>query len=176
MIKKKSVSFEETSSFRCLVGRIMARLLAAATSVLLILGAARAQEGANPELLIQNGRGHSIRSIAFSPDRRMLASAEKYGRTKLWEVSSGRFIRSFEHVSLSVAFSPDGKLLASGGEDFEIHLWEVSTGRPIHSFEGHSRAVVSTAFSPDGKLLASGSEDKTLKLWGSEHWPSYPLL
>jgi WD40 repeat protein len=98
----------------------------------------------------------------------MLASGSVDQTIKLWEVSSGRLIRSLEghsgHV-YSVAFSPDGKMLASGDLDQTIKLWEVSSGRLIRSLEGHSGPVHSVAFSPDGKMLASGGSDQAIKLW-----------
>jgi hypothetical protein len=137
--------------------------------------------------------GHTthVKSVAFSPDGRLLASGScgkvgnsfcVQGEIKLWDVASGSLVRTLSgHTGFvfSVAFSPDGRLLASGscGQldspgyyipnciQGEIKLWEVATGREVRTLSGHTDFVYSVAFSPDGKLLASGSWDGTIKLW-----------
>ncbi len=75
--------------------------------------------------------GHTsvVRSVAFSPDGRLLASGSFDNTIKLWEVSSGSLVRTLTgHTNSvrSVAFSPDGRLLASGSDDKTIKLWGIS--------------------------------------------------
>ncbi|MBL1179279.1 WD40 repeat domain-containing protein, partial [Pantanalinema sp. GBBB05] len=87
---------------------------------------------------------------------------------KLWDVGSGRLIRTLTgHSSYvnSVEFSPDSKTLASSSGDKTVKLWEVDSGKLIRTLTGHSSAIYSVGFSPDGKTLASSSEDKTTMLW-----------
>jgi len=67
-----------------------------------------------------------------------------WGYLKLWEVSSGRVILTFEGHSKwvsAVAFSPDGQLALSGSGDKTLKLWNVSSGRVIRTFKGHSKKV-----------------------------------
>ena len=112
-----------------------------------------------------------VRSVAFSPDGKLLASGSWDTTIGLWNVETGREIRVLTGHTRgveSVAFSPDGKLLASGSWDNTIGLWNVETGREIRVLTGHTRGVESVAFSPDGKLLASGSWDTTIGLWNVE--------
>ncbi|MEH2385734.1 MAG: hypothetical protein V7K14_08075 [Nostoc sp.] len=115
-------------------------------------------------------QGHSswVKSVAFSPDGKTLASGNDDKTIKLWDVKTGAQIRTLQgHSGLvySVAFSPDGKILASGSSDNTIKLWDVTTGAQIHTIQAHSDSLRSVAFSPDGKTLASGSSDNTIKLW-----------
>jgi hypothetical protein len=109
--------------------------------------------------------------VAFSPDGKTLASSSEEGNEsalRLWDVNTGRPIRSFEQRNTwvtSVAFSPDGKTIATGSHEQVVKLWDVETGSIIHSFPGHRNTIHSVAFSPDGKTLASGSSDHKVKLW-----------
>ena len=128
---------------------------------------------------IRTFEGHtmSVNSVAFSPDGRLaLSGGGAYMRAKkrivvelkLWDVSSGREIRTFkEHAGgvTSVAFSPDGQWALSGSSDKTLKLWDVSSGRQIRTFKGHADDVWSVAFSPDGRRALSGGKDMMLKQW-----------
>ncbi len=70
-----------------------------------------------------------VHSVAFSSDGGLLASGSADRTIKLWEVATGREVRTLTgHTDtvLSVAFSPDGRLLASGSYDKTIKLWDIS--------------------------------------------------
>ena len=63
-------------------------------------------------------KGHSdwIRSVAISPDGKILASGSDDKTVKLWNMTTGQEIRTLNgHSGLvrSVALSPDGKTLAN---------------------------------------------------------------
>ncbi len=117
-------------------------------------------------------KGHSglfggINSIAFSPDGKTLASGSTDNTIKIWQMSSGKELRTLTGHSdqvCSVAFSPDGKTLASGSKDKMIKLWQVDTGNELRTFTGNEEPIYCVAFSPDGKTLASGNGDKTITL------------
>jgi WD40 repeat protein len=114
-----------------------------------------------------------VRSIAYSPDGNMVATGAEDGLIKLWSVSNGKEIKTFD-VSQAcinvVQFSPDGNLLASGSTDGCVRLWVVNNGEMTHCFDEHldldqACEVEDLAFSPDGKMLASACTGQTVSLW-----------
>lgn len=124
------------------------------------------------ELIMQSGHAGFVTSVVFSPDGKVLGSCSWDSTIKLWEVATGRELRTLSgHLNevTSGAFSPDGKILASSAGDRTVRLWDVATGRVLRILTGHSsRLVHSVAFSPNGNELASGSEDRTIKIWDVE--------
>ena len=125
-------------------------------------------DGQMPDTFLAEHEKSPVRSIAFSPDGKTLASGSDDDTIKLWDVATGTLKATLEgHAGSvnSVAFSPDGKTLASGSSDVTIKLWDVATEKLKTTLEEHTSSVNSVAFSPDGKTLASGSGDNTIKLW-----------
>ncbi|MDV2997331.1 MAG: Tol-Pal system protein TolB [Chroococcidiopsis sp. SAG 2025] len=110
----------------------------------------------------------SVRSVAYSPDGKTIASGSRDNTIKLWDVARGNQITTLSGHGGSVtslAYSPDGKTIASGSVDNTIKLWDVARGNQITTLSGHGGSVTSLAYSPDGKTIASGSRDNTIKLW-----------
>ncbi len=107
-------------------------------------------------------------SIAFDPRGQTLASGSRDNKLNLWDVASGKLLRTFkghEKGIYSVAFDPMGQTLASGSSDNTVKLWEVASGRLLRTLEGHKNSVRGIAFNPIGQTLASGSVDKKVLLW-----------
>src|SRR5205085_377880 len=111
-----------------------------------------------------------------SPDGRLLATTTmNSSQVKLWEVATGRELRTFIGSSggassafapftgiSTVAFSHDSRRLAAGGHDGSIKVWDVLNGHEVSTIAGGQRnspdneiGVYSLAFSPDGQTLVA---------------------
>ncbi|KAM6504757.1 hypothetical protein FSOLCH5_015252 [Fusarium solani] len=122
----------------------------------------------SPLVRTLEGHGHWVRSIAFSPDGKLIASGSGDETIKVWDAATGEVrhtLQSHGHWVRSIAFSPDGKLIASATADTTIKVWDTAKGEVKRTLEGHGHWVRSVAFSPDGKLIATGSWDRTIKVW-----------
>jgi WD40 repeat protein/tRNA A-37 threonylcarbamoyl transferase component Bud32 len=109
-----------------------------------------------------------IRSIAYSPDGRWLASAAgefgKPGEVKVWDVATGGellCLRGLPDFACCVAFSADGRRLAAASGGFrtpgEIRVWDPADGRLIRVITGHTAPIRGLAFHPDSRRIVSAS-------------------
>ena len=76
---------------------------------------------ADDKPMVLRGHTDSVFALAFSPDGKVLASGSFDKTIKLWDVATGKEVRTFTgHTKdvVSVAFSPDGKRLASAANPF----------------------------------------------------------
>jgi WD40 repeat protein/energy-coupling factor transporter ATP-binding protein EcfA2 len=109
-----------------------------------------------------------VNYVSFSPNGQLLASASDDATIKLWDVATGKEIRTLtghgDTVDV-VRFSPNDQLLASASvTDKTVKLWDIATGKEIDTlfFEGR---VTNLSFSPDGKLLVASGFNNAVKLW-----------
>jgi WD40 repeat protein len=120
------------------------------------------------ETAVQWGHTRAIKSVDFSHSGEFIVSGSEDKTIKLWEVSSGRELRTFNgHQSIvnDVLFTPDDKQLISASRDRRIYFWDVLTGNIIKYYEQPDENIQRLALSPDGFYLAVGSDGDYINVY-----------
>jgi WD40 repeat protein len=138
--------------------------------------------------LVTGAHAHKgyVVGVAFSPDGKHLLTSGRDMTIKLWEVDTGKLVRTYLGISTngkqvltnnveSLAFSPDGKRFLAG-EDRFVHLFDTASGKVVHSIEvevdpaaikANKEAgwICALAFVDARHALGAGG-DGIMRLWG----------
>ena len=117
--------------------------------------------------LIHSIKKHTdwVTAISYSPDGKLLASADRNGGVIVWEAAKGKEFNVLAgHKAAVTGLSFMTGVVASGSEDATIKLWDVKEGKEIKSWPAHPGGVQSVSFTPDGRLVSCG-RDKIAKVW-----------
>ena len=109
-----------------------------------------------------------IAQIAFSPDGRTLAAAQRQTSASptLWDIASGtrRSMDSPNRDVTALAYSPDGARIAAGTFMGYVLVWNAATGALQSTLTGLSDFVTSVSFSGDGQGIGA------IDIGGAAHW------
>ena len=147
-------------------------MVIASASTKLWNAATRRQVGA-----FQNTGNNTAYALAFSPDGKILATADSGDRgSSLWNLPSGRPIGrllptegstlgNFDFV-VALAFSHDGNTLATVNDDGTLRLWDIAEKRQIGtSLTVSIGSSPVAAFGQDGTILAFAEGSRGTLLW-----------
>src|SRR5204862_3147705 len=104
-----------------------------------------------------------LQALAFSPDGWRLASVDRAGSVRVWEVETDPEVLRLDGEAgrriNRVALSPDGRTVAAAGQQTavrrshgrpgawgEVRTWDARTGRPLLALESHAPEAWGVAF------------------------------
>jgi len=129
-------------------------------------------------LLADRPHKELLTSVAFSPDRKRLATASYDGSVHFWERTGAGWRKSPARIEgyldklTSVAFSPDGQRVVTASYDGCARVWDWNDGKPRQRYGLQSdgprvrpEAVHSARFSPDGKRVVTASRSGVARVW-----------
>jgi eukaryotic-like serine/threonine-protein kinase len=116
------------------------------------------------------GSMRGVMSIALGPGQKRVATVSMDATVKIWDVGTGRIIRTFSVKDPStllsaVAYSPDGCRVAAAGSNGIVTIWNADTEQEIQTLRAHTGLVYSLAYSPAGDRLATGNDFGRVNVW-----------
>lgn len=112
-----------------------------------------------------------VRAITFAPDGLFLATAAWGGKIRLWDVASGRRIKTLwmdpspEGLTTWLSWSHQGNIIASSGHDKKVRIWDVDAESCVQTCHGHTDAVEMVLFMHDDQHVVSSAADGTIRVW-----------
>lgn len=117
---------------------------------------------------IKGAHSDTVFGVSFSPDGTKLATCGADKFVKVFEVPTGKFIKSFEghtHHVMDVGWKADGKMLASAGADNVIKSWDYEKGEQVKTFANHTKQITRLMFKGTTSEVLACSGDQTVRLW-----------
>lgn len=119
------------------------------------------------QTVIQRGHDQSVLAVSCSPDSNYVATGSRDRTAKLWELSTGREVRTFfghEGSVNCIDFSSDGKLMITSSGDHTAKIWDVVSGSELYSTEPEEKILTAAAFSPDTKYFITAGYPGVAKI------------
>ncbi len=124
----------------------------------------------------KDAHSDTVLSVQFSRDDKSLLSGAADKFVKMFDVASGKHVRSFEghtHHVLGVAWKGDASLIASAGADNQIKVWNVETGEQTRTIAGYNKQVTAVQFMGVGENIVSCGGDATVRFHKTSDGANY---
>ncbi|XP_042512647.1 protein CIA1 isoform X2 [Macadamia integrifolia] len=126
--------------------------------------------------VLEETHTRTVRSCAWSPSGKLLATASFDATIAIWEQVGNDFecistLEGHENEVKSVSWNSSGSLLATCSRDKSVWIWEVLPGNEfecVSVLQGHTQDVKMVQWHPFVDVLFSCSYDNTVKIWAED--------
>jgi WD40 repeat protein len=119
-------------------------------------------------LSILSNHTQAVKTLAFSPDGKLLATAGDDGLIVIWDLDNrklARTISAHRWMISSLSFLADGATLISASWDGNVKFWDVNSGAEIDCLSVHEGEVLAMEICKDRQSIVTASRDRTAKIW-----------
>jgi WD40 repeat protein len=114
---------------------------------------------------VQDQSDHSVRSLAVSPDGRLVAAARADGTVRTWSAATSEPVDDADTIvdeAHALAFRDGRTLLVGSGYSL---LFRDMTTHAFTNDNGSRYGMVFLNFTPDGRRIVSGDGDTAVRTW-----------
>ncbi|HLP88389.1 MAG TPA: serine/threonine-protein kinase [Nostocaceae cyanobacterium] len=109
-----------------------------------------------PELDIKTENNTNTLQTSFS--HQLLATASRDETIRIWEINTGKLLKTIQVVCSTFSVTPNGKMLVTGSSDETIKIWNLYTNELVRTFSVPNM-VSKIVISPDGQTIIAGGGD-----------------
>ncbi|KIK34546.1 hypothetical protein CY34DRAFT_41571, partial [Suillus luteus UH-Slu-Lm8-n1] len=113
-----------------------------------------------------------VRTMALSPNGKLVASGDNHGKVRLWDIKTRKIIAKWTRhsdVVCALCLSADGERVVSGSWDGTARIWDVDSGKNILTIKTGHHWVRAVMYSPSSSRLATaGDKDDAVKIWDAK--------
>ncbi|CAG9327724.1 unnamed protein product [Blepharisma stoltei] len=109
---------------------------------------------------------HSILSVSFSPDDKILASCSKSGYICIWDIKTSSCIKIIQEILNPniVVFSPCGKYMVASST-LSLKIFKTNTWEIYYFINSWPNKVKTLNFLAKGKFLVFGTDKHVINIW-----------
>ena len=119
-------------------------------------------------LNILTAHTQAVKTLAFSPDGKLLATGGDDGLIIIWDLANRKLVRTLSAHRWTISalsFLRDGNTLISASWDGNLKFWQLDSGQEIDCLSTHLSEILAIDICNRQQCIFTASRDRTAKIW-----------